>query len=149
MDQQPFARLQAGLREQGVVGGGEDLGKPAGGGPVQRSGDGHQLAFVHHRQLGLTSSPHDGHDTVTVGEALGARAALGDLAGQLEPGNVGRRPGRGRIPARQLVEVGSVDAGRPHTDQDLAGPRPRVRMLLDSELPVGNNSCSAHLNQAS
>jgi hypothetical protein len=51
--QQPGAQAQAGLGEQGVVGGGEHLGEAAGLGPAEPVGDGHGDTLVDHRQLGL------------------------------------------------------------------------------------------------
>ena len=39
VDQQPVAEAEAGLGEQGVVGGGDDLGEPAGLGPAKLVGD--------------------------------------------------------------------------------------------------------------
>ena len=120
------------------MGGGEDLGQAAGLGPAQAVGDGHELALVHGGQLGLPAAADDGHHAVALGEALGARAARRHLARELEPGDVRRRPGRRRVVARALVDVGAVEAGGAHTDEDLAGARLGVGVLGDDDLAVAD-----------
>jgi hypothetical protein len=47
VDQQALPRVQARLAEEGVVGGGEDLRKPAGGLPLDLVGHGHRRPLVH------------------------------------------------------------------------------------------------------
>ena len=61
-----------------------------------------------------------------------------DLAGELEPGDVGRRAGRRRVVARALVDVGAVEPGGAHADEDLAGPGLRVGVLGDDDLAVAD-----------
>ena len=86
--QQPLSGEQLRLREERVVGGGEHLGQPARGGPVQRLGDGHQHALRHDDQLGLGAAADDRHHPLTGREALGARTLRNDLSGELHPGDV-------------------------------------------------------------
>ena len=102
-------------------------GTPPASVEAQAVGDGHELALVHRGQLGLPAAADDGHHAVALGEALGPGPARHDLAGELEPGDVLRRPGRRRVVPRALVDVGAVEPGRAHADEDLAGPRARGR----------------------
>jgi hypothetical protein len=88
--QEALAGAEAGLGEEHVVRGREHLGEAARGGPVQAVRDRHQLALVHHCELPLAASADDRHDPVALGEALGAGAESGDLAGQLQARDVGR-----------------------------------------------------------
>ena len=136
--EQALAGAQAGLREERVVGGGEDLGHAAGLGPAQAAGDGHELALVHGGQLGLPAAADDGHHAVALGEALGPGPARRDLAGELEPGDVGRRAGRRRVVAGALVDVGAVEPGGAHADEDLARPGLGVGVLGDDDLAVAD-----------
>ena len=138
LHEQALARAQPGLREERVVGGGEDLRHAAGLGEAQAVGDGHELALVHRGQLGLPAAADDGHHAVALGEALGPGPARRDLAGELEPGDVLRRPGRRRVVPRALVDVGAVEPGGAHADEDLAGPRLGVRVLGDDDLSVAD-----------
>ena len=89
--EQALADHQAGLREERVVGGGEDLGHAARGGPVELVGHRHRRPLVHDRQLRLAAAADHGHDAVARLEALRPRPDRDDLAGQLEPRDVGRR----------------------------------------------------------
>ena len=138
VDQQPVAEAEAGLGEQGVVGGGDDLGEPAGLGPAKLVGDRDGRPLVDHGQLGLPAAADHGHDPVARAEAEDAGANGGDLAGQLQPGDVGRAARRGRVVAPDLVQVGAVDPGGRHPDQQLAPPRLRVGPLGHHQPPVGD-----------
>ena len=93
---------------------------------------------MHGGQLGLPAAADDGHHAVALGEALGPGPARRDLAGELEPRDVLRRPGRRRVVPRALVDVGAVEPGRAHADEHLAGPRLGVRVLGDEDLPVAD-----------
>jgi hypothetical protein len=108
------------------VGGGDDLGEPAGLGPAEPVRDRDRDPLVDGGQLGLPAAADHGHDPVARAEAQDARPDGGHLAGQLQPGDVGRAARRGRVAALDLVQVGAVDPGRPHPDQQLTGPRLRV-----------------------
>ena len=89
--EQALAGPQAGLGEDRVVGGGEDLGRAAGGGPVQRVGHRHELALVHDGQLGLPAPADDAHDPVPEAQSACAAGPQAEhLSGQLEAGDVGR-----------------------------------------------------------
>ena len=61
-----------------------------------------------------------------------------DLAGELEPGDVRRRPGRRRVVPRALEDVGAVEPGGAHADEHLAGPRLGVGVLGDDDLAVAD-----------
>ena len=93
---------------------------------------------MHDGQLGLAAAADDRHHAVALGEALGARAARHDLAGELEPGDVGRRARRRRVVARALVHVGAVEPGGVHPDEHLAGAGLRVGVLGDDDLAVAD-----------
>ncbi len=132
--EQVLAGEQAGLGEDGVVRGGEDLRDAARLDPGQTVGHRHQNALVHERELRLTATADDAHHPVTGGEALGAGAAGLHLAGQLEPGDVLRGAGGRRIVAAQLHHVGAVESRRADADEHLAVAGLGVGMLLDAEL---------------
>jgi hypothetical protein len=138
VDEQALARPQPGLGEERVVGRREDLGHAPGLLPVEAAGHRHELALVDGGQLGLPAAPHDRHHAIALGEALGSRAAAHHLARQLEPGDVGRRARRRRVVAGALVDVGAVEPGPPHADEDLAGPGLGVGVLVDDDLSVAD-----------
>ena len=52
------------------------------------------------------------------------------------PGNIGRRPGRGRVATGELMQVGAVDPGGPHADEHLAVAGLGIGALLDDDLAV-------------
>ena len=131
VDEQPLARPQAGLREDRVVGGREDLRQAAGVGELDRRRDPHELALVHDRELGLAAAADDPHDAVALGEPRGARAERLDDARELEPRDVRRGARRRRVAAAQLHLVGPVEARAAHAHEHLAGPGDRVGMLFD------------------
>ena len=121
---------QPGLGEQGVVGGGERLGEPAGLGPSPRVG----------RRAGrwtrarTTSWPWPPPPVMAITRSPGPkRPRVGPrrhhLAGELQSRDVGRRPGRGRVEAPALHQVGGVDAGGAHRHQQVAGAGLGVGML--------------------
>ncbi len=83
-----FASCQAGLGEQGVVGGREGLGEPSGPVPVDGVGHGEKGALRHRHQLALAPTPGDGHDPVPEREPGGAGPEGVDPAGELEARDV-------------------------------------------------------------
>ena len=133
-----LADHQPGLREERVVGRGEDLGHAARGGPVELLGHRHRRPLVHDRQLRLAAAADHGHDAVARLEALRPAPDRHHLAGQLEARDVGRRARRRRIAALELVHVGAVEPGRAHAHEQLARLRLGVRMLLDRDLAVAD-----------
>ena len=83
--------------------------------------------------------PTIGHHAVALGEALGARArARATSPASSSPGMSGGRAGRRGVVARALVDVGAVEPGRAHPDEDLAGAGLRVGMLGDDDLAVAD-----------
>jgi hypothetical protein len=138
VDQQPLAAGEPGLGEQRVVSGGEDLGHPAGLVPVHPRRHRHGHPLVDHGQLRLTAAGHDGHDPVVLGEALCPRSASHHLTGQLQAGDVGRSPRGRRIAAGPLEDVGPVEPGAPHPDEELPGSGPGIGVLAHGDLAVAD-----------
>jgi hypothetical protein len=143
VDEQSLAGLEPRLGEERVVGGGENLGRASGARPVERFGNGHGRALVHQAELGLTTTPDDGHHSIPLREALGARTAGGDLPGELEARDVGRRARRSRIATAALEHVGRVQAGGAHAHEQLAGAGLWVGVLVDYDL-AGADGGGAH-----
>ena len=129
---------QLGLGEQRVVRGREDLGDAARRVPVELVGHRHRDALADHRQLGLAAAGDDRHHAVAQLEALDAAAHADHLAGQLETRDVRRYAGRRRIAPLELHHVGAVEAGGANADEQLAGLRLGVGMLLDGDRSVAN-----------
>src|SRR5207248_4247025 len=96
-------------------------------------GHGHQLPLVHGREFCLAPASHNAHSPVTHADPLGVRPERRDFAGELEPRDVLRRPGRSGIAAQTLVHVSPVDARGTNADEHLALARLGVRMPLDHE----------------
>jgi hypothetical protein len=128
-----LAHCQAALREQRVVGRGEHLGEPARLLPGEAGGHGERRPLVDDGQLRLATPADHRHHPVAGAEPLRGRAGRDDLAGQLQARDIGRAARRGRVQAVPLEHVGSVDAGRPHRHQHLAGARLGVRALAPFE----------------
>ena len=137
VDAHPLTHAELALREQGVVGGGVVLGKAACVGPSDALGhrDGDDLG--HDGQLGLARAGDDGHDPVARAEAPAAGPEGEHFAGQLEPGQVGRRrAGRWRVQPLDLHEVAAAHAGGPHPHQQLAGSGLGVGLLAPGDPAV-------------
>jgi hypothetical protein len=86
---------------------------------------------VHHHVLGVCPSPDDAEDAVPLAPSLDALAQGGDLAGELEAGDVSRRAGWGGIVPLALEEVGAVESGGPDTYQHLTGAWTGARDVTD------------------
>ena len=138
VDEQALADGQAGLGEERVVGGGEDLGDAARGGPVELVRDGHRGALVDDGELGLAAAGDDRHHAVAGLEAADAAAAGDDLARELEAGDVLRRAGRGRVVAGELHQVGAVEARGADADEQLAVLGLGIGAVGDLDPAVGN-----------
>src|SRR4051812_11806486 len=121
-----------------VGGGGKARGPPPRLAPVDPRGDRHRLSLVARRELGLPAAADDRHDAVARGEAVRPGAARDDLAGELEAGDVLGRARRRRVDAAPLHHVRPVDAGGLDADEDLAGPRLGVGVVLDGQLLVAD-----------
>ena len=148
VDEQPLARSQAGLREDRVVGGREDLGQAARVGELDGVGTAHELALVDDRELGLAAAADDPHDAIALGEARRARPERLDDAGELEARDVRRAAGRRGVAPVQLHHVGAVEARAAHADEHLAGPGYGVGMLFDEDLAVADGGGSHEAAQS-
>ena len=88
-DQDALAHLELGLAEEGVVGGGEGLGKAPGLGPGNRGGDLEGMGLVDAGQRGLGAAPDHAHDAVAAGEERDLAPDGHHFAGQLHARDVG------------------------------------------------------------
>ena len=136
--EQALADGQARLGEERVVGGGEDLGDAARGGPVELLGNGHRGALVHHGELGLPSAGDDRHHAIARLEAACPAPAGDDLARELQARDVLRSPRRRGIVAGELHHVGAVEPGGLHADQQLPVLGLWIRVLDDLDLAVAD-----------
>jgi len=121
---------------------GEDLRHAARGRPVEVRRHGHQCALIDHRELRLPAAADDPHHAVAELEALGDRAAFGDLACELEPGYVQRCARRRRIVTAALHDVGAVEPGRADPDEHLTGARLGGWVLARHDLAVFDRAAS-------
>ena len=110
-DEHPVAGTQAGLGDQGVLGGREHLGEPAGVDQVDPVGHRQDGRLGHHHLLGLAAAPADGHDPVAEGEPHGAGSERPHRSRELHARDVGGPPGGCRIEAPALEHVGPVETG--------------------------------------
>ena len=130
MDHQGLARGQGAVFEHIGVDGEHGLREARGLDEVEASGNRQGVARVADRKFGIAAAAEQGADALALAPAPGARR---DGPGHLKPH--GRRGARRRgIEAEALDDVGPVDAGGPHGDQDLALARPRG---LDARGPQG------------
>ena len=120
VDQDTFPQCERALREERVVRGREDLGEAACLRPAETGGNGERDALVHDGQLGLRAAPDDRHHPVADREARDCRPDRHDLAGELEPGDVGRCVRRRGVQALALHHVGAVQPCGPHPYEELA-----------------------------
>ena len=137
VDADALTHPQSALREQRIVRGREHLGKPTGLGPR----DGRRERASPWRSCTTASSAWPPPPTTAMtrspsGEARDSVADRHDLAGELEAGDVLRASRRCRVEALPLHQVGAVDAGSTHGDEQLARARHRVRMLVPVERAV-------------
>ena len=135
-DEDGVALAQVGLGEQGVLGGRERLGEPAGGHQVDRLGHREQHRLGHDHLFGLSAAAADGHHPGADREPGGALTQGLHRAGELEPGDVRRGARRGRIEALPLEQVGPVDAGGGHRHHHLTGSGNGVGVLQPVEFLV-------------
>ena len=118
---------ELGLAEEGVVGGGEDLGKAAGLGPGQAVGHGQRVRLVHQGQGCLRPAADHGHDAIAGGEERHLPPHRRHLAGELHARDVGGPAGRRWIEAGPLHQVRRIQPRRPHRHQKLGVARGRGR----------------------
>ena len=140
LNEQPLARLEAGLREERVVRGAEHLHEAPGLRPVERVGHGQHVALVHDGEPGVAAAPEQRHDAVAGREPLCVRAGRDHLAGAFQAGHVLGCVRRRRIAAGALVEVGAVDAAGADAHEQLALARHRIRAFLGLEPTVLDRS---------
>ena len=76
--------------------------------------------------------------------SVDAGAVRDDLARELEAGDVGRRAGRRGVVARELHEVGAVQAGTVHPHEHLTRPGFGIGAGLDPQPGVGGDHEGPH-----
>jgi len=79
--------------------------------------------------LGLGPTPGNSEHRVADSDSGGLRAESLDDPGELQPGDIGRDPGRGRIPPRPLEQVGPVEPGAVDPNEHLVPLRGGVRAV--------------------
>ena len=124
----------------------EHLDEAAGTRPVDVAGHGKGVPLVRERELRLAAAADEGHHAVALREAEHAGPGRGDLARELEPGDVGRGVRRRRVAAGPLDQVGPVQACGADTHEELAVSRNGIRPLLDANRP-GCDDRGAHLSE--
>ena len=87
------------------------------------------MAFVREAIFGIAAADDQRHDLVAVLPARDVIAQRDHLAGDFEPGNIGRALGR-RIKSLPLHHVGPVDARGGDFHQNLARPGLRHRTFF-------------------
>ena len=106
-------------------------GNDCGGDQVDAVGNPQNLSRRHGHLFGVAAAGQQGDDLVPHGERLGhAGPEPGDPARDFQPGNL-RGPGRGRVVALALLDVGAVEPRGDDVDQHLAGAGHRRRDLAD------------------
>ena len=135
-DEHPVTHGQAALGEQRIVGGGERLRKPARLRPGEPLGNSHRTALVDQGQLGLGAAAHHPHDTIADGETRRPCPDGHHLARHLETGDVGRHPGRRRVEAEALEQIGRIDPRGAHVHHDLGITGHRVRLRVPPKIAV-------------
>ncbi len=107
---------------------GRDFDHPGSGDQIDPFWWPDDLTRRHRDQFGVAATGQQGHAGLTDLPALDTRADGVDVAGHLEPDDVGRPVGR-RVVALPLQQVGPVDPRSQHGDHHLARPRHRVGHL--------------------
>ena len=127
-----FPCPELGQPEQRFVGGAEDLDHR---GALDKSpglGKGRRQPLVHDGVLGVGALGDQAEDPVAHRVVVGPVAEGRNLPGQLEAGDVAD-PGRHGVEPLALQAVGAIDPDRPHSHQNLLGPRLRFRCLGDGQ----------------
>jgi hypothetical protein len=93
--------------------------------PVRHGKD---LAGRYRDLLGVAAAGQQRAHLVAGVESLDPGASFGDAAGALQARMLGRA-GRWRVEPAALEQVGTVDRGGDHVDQDLTGPGSRIGHL--------------------
>ena len=132
MDEERLARFQRAALEHVVPYGEERLGDRRRFGEREAVRYRQGVGLVHHAIVSVAAARRQRTDQVALVPARRAGAERGDLAGDFEARKVGGARRR-RICALPLEDVGTVDAGRPDPDQDLAFARLRNRALFRLE----------------
>ena len=110
--------------------------------PVAGHGDGE--AMVEQRELRVASADQ-AHDPVADLDAAHRRAGLDHRAGGVHAGDRRAVPGQaGIVPSRAVREIGAVDRGRAHREQQLLRPGPGIGHLGELEGPVARDDHGHH-----
>ena len=158
VNEQAFARLEPAAIEDVGPDREEGLAEPRRRDHVERRRHRQRVRRGGQRVLGIAAARQQRADLVADLPFRDARPHCRDLAGGLEPGQVGGVRRRG-VAAGALRHVGPVDAGRAHPDQDLAGLRlrhpadrrpqaPRGRPARRSRPPASPREATRVLHQA-
>jgi len=119
MDQKRFAGLQPTALEHIVPDRHQGFRDCAGFQDRQRRRNGHGLGVLRDAILGVAAAATSGHHLVAELVFRGSCASANHFTGDFEAGQVAGA-GRRRIGAGALRDVGAVDAGGHHLDQDFA-----------------------------
>jgi hypothetical protein len=118
MDQDVFSGFELCLSKR-VVCGYEDLRNSARGRPLEVRWHGGQCILMGRDEFGMGSATDDAHDGIPFVPPLSIRAQLRDLSGKFQPRDVFSST-RGRsISTYPLQEVGAIQCGTVHTNENL------------------------------
>ena len=139
--EEPIASGELPLGDDGVEGGGERLGEPAGRDEVDGVRDAQEVALVDDSVRGLPAASHDRHDSITRRGRRHTVAERDHGAGELEPWDVLGRTRRGWVEASTLQQVGGIHPAGGHLDEDLMGTWHGIGALLDHQVAVDDRHC--------
>ena len=132
VDQDALAGLGAAEGADRGVGGEEDLGDRGGLVPGEGFGDVHRQGLVQRGDLGVAAPAGESVDAVAELEAAHAVAEADHFAGQFEAED-GGTAGQRRVAAEALEDVGAVERGRMHAQQQFLVARNRVGNFRELE----------------
>ena len=132
-DQHALADCKTGLSEECVEGGEEDLGEATRFCPRESGRHCERMPLRHRRQSRLSAAADERHDPVAGCVSGHAATRAQHFSGKLQTGDVLRIPGRRRVQAPGLSQVGAIDPGGAHRHQQFVVRRNGIRSL-----PPGN-----------
>ena len=132
VDEQFLPHPEPRLGEDSVVRGQEDLRDGGGPAVVERVRYACHMPFVNRHAVGQPSPAHDAEDAIALLPGLYGLAARDDPAGHIQARDIHRSTGRRRVVPASLREIGGVDSGESHLDENLLAPRNRIGALLEA-----------------